>query len=39
MQEWNAVISVNDGGLKDAFAKLGSLGLLKKTGLPVAGRV
>ncbi len=32
MQEWNAVINVNERGLKDAFAVLGRFGFLKKTG-------
>ncbi len=32
MEEWNAVLSINERGLKEAYAKLGRFGLLKKTG-------
>lgn len=31
MPEWNAVINIHDRGLKDAFDKLGSFGVLAKT--------
>lgn len=32
MQEWNAVVSINESGMKAAYARLGAFGLLKKTG-------
>ncbi len=31
MSEWNAVVSIHEHGLKEAFDKLGGLGLLSKT--------
>lgn len=32
MQEWNAVLNVNERGFKEAFRKLGCFGLIRKTG-------